>query len=48
MLFNSLEFILGFLPITLTGFFLLGTRGYQRAAIGWVCRSRFRAPSGPR
>jgi D-alanyl-lipoteichoic acid acyltransferase DltB (MBOAT superfamily) len=36
MLFNSLEFILGFLPITLTGFFLLGSRGYQRAAIGWV------------
>jgi len=36
MLFNSLEFILVFLPVTLTGFFLLGTRGHQRAATGWV------------
>jgi alginate O-acetyltransferase complex protein AlgI len=36
MLFNSLEFILVFVPITLLGFYLLGGRGLQRAAIGWV------------
>ncbi|MEI6546908.1 MAG: MBOAT family protein, partial [Burkholderiales bacterium] len=35
MLFNSLEFILGFLPITLIGFFLLGRIG-QTPAIAWL------------
>src|SRR5918995_2330416 len=36
MLFNSLEFILAFVPITVLGFFLLGQRGHQRAAVAWV------------
>ncbi len=36
MLFNSLEFILVFLPITLIGFYVIGAQGYQRAAIAWV------------
>jgi alginate O-acetyltransferase complex protein AlgI len=36
MLFNSLEFILLFVPITLLGYFLLGTRGHTRGAVGWV------------
>jgi alginate O-acetyltransferase complex protein AlgI len=36
MLFNSLEFILVFVPITLLGFYLIGGRGYPRAAVGWV------------
>jgi alginate O-acetyltransferase complex protein AlgI len=35
VLFNSLEFILGFLPITLIGFFLLGRIG-QTPAIAWL------------
>jgi alginate O-acetyltransferase complex protein AlgI len=36
MLFNSLEFILVFLPITLIGFFLLGGRDSPRLAFGWL------------
>ncbi|HEX6144889.1 MAG TPA: MBOAT family protein [Geminicoccaceae bacterium] len=36
MLFNSLEFILVFLPITLIGFFLLGGRDNPRLALTWV------------
>lgn len=36
MLFNSLEFILGFLPVTLIGFYLLGGRDDPRAAITWL------------
>jgi alginate O-acetyltransferase complex protein AlgI len=36
MLFNSLEFILALVPITLLGFYLLGQRGHPRAAVGWV------------
>ena len=36
MLFNSLEFILAFVPITLLGFYLLGERGHERAAVVWV------------
>jgi len=36
MLFNSLEFILAFVPVTLLGYYLLGERGYRRAAIVWL------------
>lgn len=36
MLFNSYELMLVFLPITLIGFFLIGTAGYQRIAILWL------------
>jgi D-alanyl-lipoteichoic acid acyltransferase DltB (MBOAT superfamily) len=35
MLFNSYEFILIFLPVTLTGFFLLGLRS-RSEALGWI------------
>ena len=36
MLFNSAEFLIGFLPIVLLGFFLLAGAGRQRAAAGWL------------
>jgi alginate O-acetyltransferase complex protein AlgI len=36
MLFNSYEFILLFLPLTLAGFFLIGERGHHRIAISWL------------
>jgi len=35
MLFNSYEFIFVFLPVTLAGFFLLGTAS-RRLALGWI------------
>jgi D-alanyl-lipoteichoic acid acyltransferase DltB (MBOAT superfamily) len=36
MLFNSHEFLFAFLPTTLLGFFLLGSRGWRRAAFAWL------------
>ncbi|MCP4267430.1 MAG: MBOAT family protein [Candidatus Brocadiaceae bacterium] len=36
MLFNSYLFILIFLPITLSGFFIIGGRGHHRVAIAWL------------
>lgn len=36
MLFNSLEFITAFLPVTLIGFFLLAAWGGKRAAMFWL------------
>lgn len=36
MLFSSPEFVLGFLPVTVVGFFLAGRLGGTRAAIGWL------------
>src|ERR1043166_8659769 len=36
MLFNSEVFVFAFLPLTLLGFFLLGARGWRRAAIAWL------------
>jgi alginate O-acetyltransferase complex protein AlgI len=36
MLFNSYEFILLFLPVTLLVFFLIGDRGHHRVAISWL------------
>ena len=36
MLFNSHIFIFLFLPITLLGFFTLGSRGYYRIALAWL------------
>ena len=36
MLFNSLTFIVGFLPIVLAGYLLLGWLNARRAAIGWL------------
>jgi alginate O-acetyltransferase complex protein AlgI len=39
MLFNSLPFILVFVPVTLLGFYLLGARGHTRAAVVWLVLS---------
>jgi alginate O-acetyltransferase complex protein AlgI len=40
MLFNSLHFIFIFLPITVFIFYLIGSRGHHRIAIGWlICLS---------
>ena len=36
MLFNSYIFILLFLPITLTGFYLIGGKGHHRIALSWL------------
>src|ERR1700730_8410112 len=36
MLFNSAEFVLAFLPITLIVFLLFGRIGWRRAAIAWL------------
>jgi len=36
MLFNSYEFIFVFLPITLGGFFYIGSVGHHRIAISWL------------
>ena len=36
MLFNSPEFVLGFLPIALAGFFLAGRVGGTRWALCWL------------
>jgi alginate O-acetyltransferase complex protein AlgI len=36
MLFNSFEFLFGFVPLTLAVFFLLGVRGAPRAALAWL------------
>jgi len=36
MLFNSPEFVLGFLPVALAGFFLLGRVGGQGWALRWL------------
>lgn len=36
MLFNSMEFIAGFLPVVLLGFFLLTGSGRQRLAVIWL------------
>jgi alginate O-acetyltransferase complex protein AlgI len=41
MLFNSYIFILVFLPITLAGFFLLGSMGKTRAAAVWLTLASF-------
>ena len=36
MLFNSFEFLLVFLPVVLSGFYLIGNRGRHRVAIAWL------------
>ncbi len=36
MLFNSYEFVLGFLPAAALGFFLIGRSGGARAALAWL------------
>jgi alginate O-acetyltransferase complex protein AlgI len=36
MLFNSPEFVLGFLPVAVTGFFLAGRAGGSRWALRWL------------
>jgi alginate O-acetyltransferase complex protein AlgI len=36
MLFNSLEFIFLFLPITLVIFYQIGDRGYHQSALAWL------------
>ncbi len=41
MLFNSPEFVLGFLPIALGGFFLLGRLAGSRAALLWLIAASF-------
>jgi D-alanyl-lipoteichoic acid acyltransferase DltB (MBOAT superfamily) len=39
MLFNSLEFVFLFLPLTLVGFFNLGARSQYRLALAWLLAS---------
>jgi alginate O-acetyltransferase complex protein AlgI len=41
MLFNSPEFVLGFLPVALGGFFLLGRIAGPRAALLWLIAASF-------
>jgi len=42
MLFSSYVFLFLFLPLTLAGFFVIGSRGRKEAAIAWlVCASLF-------
>lgn len=41
MLFNSLEFVLGFLPITLFVFLLVGRFGFHKTAIVWLVAASF-------
>jgi len=41
MLFNSYEFILLFLPLTLIVFFRLGSLGYQSVSISWLVLASF-------
>ena len=36
MLFNSYIFIFIFLPLTLLGFYLIGSKGYYRLALAWL------------
>ena len=36
MLFNSYAFIFAFLPVCLLGFFLLGAKGWVKAASWWL------------
>ena len=36
MLFNSAQFLFGFLPIALSVFLLLGSYGYRMLALGWL------------
>jgi alginate O-acetyltransferase complex protein AlgI len=36
MLFNSSVFVFAFLPVTLIGFFLIGSQGWRRAAMAWL------------
>jgi alginate O-acetyltransferase complex protein AlgI len=36
MLFNSVPFLLVFLPVALAGFFLLGSRGWRTGAVLWL------------
>ena len=36
MLFNSFEFIFGFLPLTVLGFFLISRRGSRALAIAYL------------
>ncbi|NEQ35659.1 MAG: MBOAT family protein [Okeania sp. SIO3I5] len=36
MLFNSIEFMFAFLPLTLLVFYQIGRRGYQKWAIAWL------------
>lgn len=37
MLFNSYQFLLGFLPIALVGYFVLGRFCMPRIAVAWLC-----------
>jgi alginate O-acetyltransferase complex protein AlgI len=41
MLFNSPQFILVFLPITVLGFYLIGGRGHHRLAVSWLVGASF-------
>jgi alginate O-acetyltransferase complex protein AlgI len=41
MLFNSPSFIFIFLPITVLGFYLIGSRGYYRIAVSWLVGASF-------
>jgi len=41
MLFHSLEFLLGFLPVVLAGFVVLGSSGQARLVSGWLTLASF-------
>jgi alginate O-acetyltransferase complex protein AlgI len=41
MLFNSLSFIFIFLPVTVLGFYLIGSRGYHKVAVSWLVGASF-------
>jgi alginate O-acetyltransferase complex protein AlgI len=41
MLFNSIQFIFAFLPVTLAGFFVCGAFGFQRLALLWTLLASF-------
>jgi alginate O-acetyltransferase complex protein AlgI len=41
MLFNSPLFIFIFLPITVLGFYLIGSQGFHKAAVSWLVGASF-------
>ena len=48
MLFNSTEFLFVFLPVTLTGFYLLGTVSRTRRSVGLFSRHSYFMRGGDR
>jgi alginate O-acetyltransferase complex protein AlgI len=46
MLFNSPEFVLGFLPVALVGFFLAGRVGGTHWALRWLVAASLSSTAG--